>query len=50
MNITIELSQNELEEIELDKTDLHSYIVDTIDDKGDICFPPYNVIVIVVSQ
>ncbi len=48
MNITIELSQDELEEIELDKLDLHAYIVDTIDEKGDICFPPYNVLILVI--
>jgi len=43
MDITIKLTKDELEEIELDKLDLHSYIIDTLDDRGDICLPAYNV-------
>ena len=44
MKITVELSQDDLEEIELDKIDLKDYLISVIDGdcKGDICFPPYN--------
>jgi len=45
MNIRIKLSKDELKEIELDKIDLHTYIIETLDDKGDICLPAYDVFI-----
>jgi len=43
MHIIIQISKDELEELELDNLDLQGYIIDTLDDLGNLLLPAYNV-------
>ena len=50
MNIQINITEDELLKLELDQPTLECYIIDTLDDKGDLCLPAYNVDVVVTDD
>lgn len=50
MKIKVNITEDELLVLELDQPALECYIIDTLDDNGDLCLPAYDVDVVVTDD